>query len=74
MNMIIFTLIGIILGGLVTGMFVGTNCAKTYNKKIDELTGENNNLIEVNDQLTEENEYLYSELDARKKEEGFNNE
>jgi len=66
MIVIIFTLIGIIFGGLITGMFVGTYCAKIYNKKIDELIGENNNLIEVNDQLTEENDYLYSELDARK--------
>lgn len=54
MNKIIFTLIGIIVGGVVSGVFVGTSCAKTYKKKIDELTEENNQ--------------LYSELHARKRE------
>jgi len=54
MNKIIFTLIGIIIGGVVSGVFVGTSCAKTYKKKIDDLTEENNQ--------------LYSELHARKRE------
>lgn len=40
MNWIMFTLIGIIIGGVMIGMFVGTNCAKTYNKRIDELETE----------------------------------
>lgn len=55
MNKIIFTLIGIIFGGVVSGVFVGTSCAKTYKKRIDELTEENNQ--------------LYSELHTRKREE-----
>lgn len=54
MNKIIFTLIGIIIGGVVSGVFVGANCAKTYKKKIDELT--------------KENDQLYSELHSKKRE------
>lgn len=46
MNKIIFTLIGMIVGGIVSGVFVGTSCAKTYKKKIDELEAENNQLLD----------------------------
>ena len=54
MNKIIFTLIGIIIGGVASGVFVGASCAKTYKKRIDDLTEENNQ--------------LYSELHAKKRE------
>ena len=46
MNKFIFTLIGMIVGGIVSGVFVGTSCAKTYKKKIDELEAENNQLLD----------------------------
>lgn len=55
MNKVIFTLIGMIIGGVVSGVFVGTSCARTYKKKIDELTDENNE--------------LYSQLRKKKREE-----
>ena len=35
-----------IVGGIVSGVFVGTSCAKTYKKKIDELEAENNQLLD----------------------------
>ena len=54
MNKIIFTLIGMIIGGVVSGVFVGTSCAKTYKKRIDELETENRQ--------------LYSELSKKKRE------
>lgn len=46
MNKVVFTLIGMIVGGIVSGIFVGTSCAKTYKKRIDELEAENNQLYD----------------------------
>ena len=44
MNKIIFTLIGMIIGGVVGSVFTGVSCVKNYKKRIDDLTEENNEL------------------------------
>jgi len=55
MNKIIFTLIGMIIGGVVGSVFTGVSCVKNYKKRIDDLTEENNE--------------LYSQLHQKKREE-----
>lgn len=47
-NKIVFALIGMIIGGVVSGIFVGVNCARTYKKRIDELTEKNQKLVDRN--------------------------
>ena len=41
MNKIIFTLIGVIVGSIASGVFVGMSCAKTYKKQIEDLEADN---------------------------------
>ena len=43
-NKLVFTLIGMIIGGIASGIFVGTSCAKSYKKRIDDLNEENQQL------------------------------
>ena len=61
MNKIIFTLIGVIVGSIVSGVFVGMNCAKTYKKQIEDLEADNEYL---RDQL-----HNKKEKDIQKREE-----
>ena len=53
MNKIIFTLIGVIVGSIASGVFVGMSCAKTYKKQIEDLEADN--------------EYLRDQLHSQKK-------
>ena len=53
MTKLVFTLIGVIVGGIVSGAFVGMSCAKTYKKQIEDLEADN--------------EYLRDQLHSQKK-------
>lgn len=44
MNKIILTLIGMIIGGVVGSVVTGVSCVKNYKKRIEDLTEENNEL------------------------------
>lgn len=60
MTKLVFTLIGVIIGGIVSGAFVGMNCAKTYKKQIEDLEADNEYL---RDQL-----HSQKEKDIKKRE------
>jgi len=65
MNKIIFTLIGVIVGGIVSGVFVGMNCAKTYKKRIEDLEADNEY---IRDQLHKKKEKDIQERENKARE------
>ena len=65
MNKIIFTLIGMIIGGVVGSVVTGVSCVKNYKKRIEDLTEENNELYSQLMQKKREDIHKREEKDGK---------